>query len=241
MNGTLAEAKALASVLRDLAHADSALSQACDFVICPPFVHLCAVEEILQGSQAIILGAQDCSGSDNGAFTGDISAAMLKDIGVQFVIAGHSERRQGHGESDLWVHQKVKKIHQYEMAAILCIGETEEQREDGQEDDVVLRQLAASLPVTANAFNTVIAYEPVWAIGTGKTASVAEIAHMHGIIRARLKETLEDGANMRILYGGSVKPDNALEILGVPDVDGALIGGASLKADDFLKIARAVL
>ncbi len=242
MNGSAQDAKRLvASIINGITLAPPEMRERCEFLVCPPALHIYAIRHAAQGHDNLLrFGAQDCSAHENGAYTGDISAAMLKDAGCQYVIAGHSERRHGYGESDEAVYRKIEQIHKYEMAAILCIGETEEQRDDGQQDEVVLRQLRASLPAGANAINTVIAYEPVWAIGTGKVASIAEIAHMHNIIRGCLKETLEDGANMRILYGGSVKPDNAAEILRTANVDGALIGGASLKADSFLGIAGSI-
>jgi triosephosphate isomerase len=189
---------------------------------------------------ALRVGGQDCSTHDTGAFTGDIAAPMLKDVGCSAVILGHSERRQHHAESDQTVATKAVQAHQAGLMTIICVGETEAQRLAGQEKTVVKQQLDGSIPAGATASNTVIAYEPVWAIGTGKTATPADVADMHAFIRGILVEKMTDGAGVRILYGGSVKPDNAAELLAIRDVDGALIGGASLKADQYLAIAKAV-
>ena len=236
MNGTLAEARKLAQAVA--AGVDSVLLKTCDFVVCPPAPHLGTVGEALKGG-AVSLGAQDCALTENGAYTGDISASMLADSGCKYVILGHSERRQHHGETDKDVAWKARLAWAQGLVAIICVGETESQRELGLEQAVVGRQLAEALPPAASGQNTVIAYEPVWAIGTGKTATPDDVAAMHSFIRAKLQEQLADSGNMRILYGGSVKPDNALELLAVENVDGALIGGASLKADQYLAIASA--
>ena len=206
-----------------------------DFLICPPFLHLAKVNEMI-GENALMLGAQDCSHEENGAHTGDISANMLVDIGCTHVILGHSERRQNHKESSELVAKKSEKALAAGLKVILCVGETEAERDAGQEKEIVYNQLFKSMLSQSNAENTIIAYEPVWAIGTGKTASLDDIAAMHGFI----KENLAPKGDFRILYGGSVKPENAKDILGLDGVDGALIGGASLKAESFLGIARAI-
>ena len=188
---------------------------------------------------AVNIGGQDCSPFDGGAYTGDISANMLKDINCSYVILGHSERRQYYSESNMLVKQKAAMANDAGLTSIICVGETEEQREAGEEQDVVGTQMLESLPDTAKAENIVIAYEPVWAIGTGKTATIEDIAAMHDFIRSKLSEKLENAYKIRILYGGSVKPANATEIFAVNNVNGALIGGASLKAEDFIGIAKA--
>ncbi len=229
MNGSLADAKALAEALETPSTAD--------VCICPPYVHLGVVAAAK--SSGVALGAQDCALKDNGAFTGDISAAMLKDIGCSYVILGHSERRQYHAESDAQVAGKAGKAHAAGLIAIICVGETESERGAGLQNKIVTEQLAKSIPESANARNLVIAYEPVWAIGTGKTATLDDIKDMHSVIRKFLQEKLDNSSAIRILYGGSVKADNATEILAVQNVDGALVGGASLKADQFLAIIEA--
>ncbi len=241
MNGTVAEAQALTKAVLDGIKADPSLSESCDFVVCPPFLHLPTGSWILNNDKGrAALGGQDCALTENGAFTGDTSAAMLADAGCSYVILGHSERRQHHKETDAEVATKAKLAHAKGLITIICVGETEQERERGQEKDVVGRQLAEALPASVTAQNTVIAYEPVWAIGTGKNATPDDIAAMHSFIRTRFKEKLADSANMRILYGGSVKPENAQALFKVDNVDGALIGGASLKADQFLEIAKKV-
>lgn len=230
MNGDLGSALALT---RDIvAGADEVLLQKCDFLICPPFVHLARVRANLGTTGSVILGAQDCSERDNGAFTGDISAAMLADCGVGAVILGHSERRQYHKENDALIATKAAKAHAAGLIAVICVGEVEDEREQGKHFDVVAAQLAGSIPTGATPENTVIAYEPVWAIGTGKTATPEDVRTMHAFIREKV-------GKMRILYGGSVKPDNASGLFATENVDGALIGGASLKADQYLSIAKA--
>ncbi len=237
MNGDLAAAKALIVDVEAKIAADHGILERCDFVVCPPFLHLGVVKENLK---AVHLGGQDCSDKKNGAFTGDISAEMLHDVGAQYVILGHSERRQYHKETDETIHAKAIFANAHGLVTIICVGETESEREAGRQNDVVAAQLAGSVPASAIHKNTVVAYEPVWAIGTGKTATAEDIRAMHAFIREKLAERLADGANIRILYGGSVKPSNAAEIFAVQNVDGALIGGASLKADDFMGIANAV-
>ncbi|MCW8971135.1 MAG: triose-phosphate isomerase [Rhodospirillales bacterium] len=209
-----------------------------DMLICPPFTLLSDAARAISGS-GVALGAQDCHANEKGAHTGDVSAAMLKDIGCAFVIVGHSERRTDHGENDAVVKAKAIATHAAGMIAVICIGETEAERDAGKTIDVVKTQLAGSLPEGATAANTVIAYEPVWAIGTGRTPTNDEVQEVHAAIRAELNGAMGavEGAGTRILYGGSMKPGNAKELLALEDVDGGLIGGASLKADDFFGIA----
>lgn len=239
MNGGVESAKNLAAAVADGLRAERGLLDRCDFAVCPPFLHLAAVQEIVKATAApVALGAQDCAFAESGAYTGDVSAPMLRDFGCGYVILGHSERRQYHKESNDLIAKKASLAHASGLIAIICVGETEAQRAAGEEFDVVENQLNESIPSGATAQNTVIAYEPVWAIGTGKTATAEDVRAMHAFIRRRLQESLADSAKVRILYGGSVKPDNAKELLAVPDVDGALIGGASLKADQYLAIAR---
>jgi triosephosphate isomerase (TIM) len=208
----------------------------CDLLICPPAIHLHAVAPILAGS-AVALGGQDCHQEPEGAHTGDISAPMLHDAGARWVILGHSERRQDHGETDALVREKVLAAVEAGLTPIVCVGETADQRRSGQETEVVGWQLAGSLP---KGFAGVISYEPVWAIGSGKTPTEQEVAAMHAFIREELARQFgQAGRTIRILYGGSVKPSNATALLAVPNVEGALVGGASLIAADFLAIARA--
>lgn len=234
MNGTLESSVALASFIGNGIRTEPDLTEKCDFLVCPPFVYLQAVADIVD-SHEVAVGGQDCSDQDDGAYTGDVSTAMLKDLECEYVILGHSERRQYHQESNDSVQSKAQKALIEGLKVIICVGETLEQREDGQAEEVVGSQLAGSLPHGATSLNTVIAYEPVWAIGTGKSATADDIKAMHAFIR----EKLDNNADFRILYGGSVKPGNAGEILSIPNVDGALIGGASLHAEDFLNIAKA--
>lgn len=237
MNGTLKSAVTLATDIVMAIQQDAQLLAKNDFLVCPPYHHLVPVQAEL--SVAVSLGAQDNSPFDDGAYTGDISAAMLKDINCSYVILGHSERRQYYLESNMLIRQKALVANENGLITIICVGETEEQREAGEQEAVVEQQLIESLPETATVANTVIAYEPVWAIGTGKTATTDDIAAMHSFIRTKLAEKLEHPENVRILYGGSVKPANAAEIFAVENVNGALIGGASLKAEDFIGIAKA--
>ncbi len=237
MNGFRADGLQLA---RDIA-AGAAAGQggsACDLLVCPPATLMAAVADALDGRVAV--GGQDCHADPSGARTGDVSAEMLADLGCRYVIVGHSERRADHGENDAEVRAKAGAALRAGLTAIVCIGETAEQRDAGQTLQVVEQQLAGSLPPAASAANTVIAYEPVWAIGTGRTATPAEVAEVHAAIRAGLRGQAEGSETVRILYGGSVKPENARELLAVDNVDGALVGGASLKAADFLAIARVV-
>lgn len=230
MNSTLTDAKALVGAI-------GSAPLGVDICVCPPYPYLGLVGA--EKGAGVVLGAQDCSPKDNGAFTGEISAAMLKDVGCDYVILGHSERRQYHGETDALISEKAKKAHAQGIITIICVGETEGQRNAGIQNEIVISQLAGSVSDTANAGNLVIAYEPVWAIGTGKTATLDDIKDMHAVIRHFLQEKLDNSDAIRILYGGSVKADNAKEILCVENVDGALVGGASLKADQFLAIVGA--
>jgi triosephosphate isomerase (TIM) len=208
----------------------------CELLVCPPFVHLAAVAPVLADAP-VALGGQDCHQAKRGAHTGDVSAPMLHDVGARWVILGHSERRQNHGETDETVREKVLAAVEAGLTPIVCVGETAAQRAGGQETEVVGWQLAGSLP---KPFTGVVAYEPIWAIGTGKNATDEDVATMHAFIREELERQFGDaGEGIRILYGGSVRPSNAASLLSVPHVGGALVGGASLKADDFLAIARA--
>lgn len=212
----------------------------CDMLLCPPATLIAAMAQLAKGS-ALQVGGQDCHAKASGAHTGDLSAAMLADAGASHVILGHSERRADHGETDAMIHQKAEAALQAGLVAVVCVGETEAERNAGQTLAVVGAQLAASVPAGASAASLVIAYEPVWAIGTGRTPTLAEIAEVHAFLRAELTARFgADAAGMRLLYGGSVKPSNAAEIFALPHVDGALVGGASLKAIDFGAIVAAL-
>ncbi len=236
MNGlasALAEAAAVKDVLPSLGEG------APEVMICPPATLLAQLAWTSKGSP-LGIGAQDCHPVPSGAHTGDISAEMVKDAGASAVIVGHSERRADHGELDRTVRAKAAAAHRAGLTAIVCIGETKGERLAGLTLDVVKRQLAQSLPDAATETNTVVAYEPIWAIGTGLTPSPEDVAEVHRAIRNSLTDRFAAaGQNMRILYGGSVKPANARELLSLPNVNGALVGGASLKAEDFLAIIRA--
>jgi triosephosphate isomerase len=210
-------------------------------VVCPPATLLAAVAA--QGaSSGIIAGGQDCHAQASGAHTGDISAGMLADAGAQYVIVGHSERRTDHGETSDTVRAKAEAAIGAGLKPIICVGETEAQRDAGHAESVVSEQIAASIPDAAELHEVIVAYEPVWAIGTGRTPTLDEIGQMHDAIRARLVDRFgsEKGENIRILYGGSLKPQNAREILAVANVNGGLVGGASLLAKDFYTIISAV-
>jgi triosephosphate isomerase len=210
-----------------------------DLLVCPPATLIAAFAEKAQG-KVITVGAQDCHPKASGAHTGDISAEMLADVGATAIIVGHSERRADHGESDVLVRQKAEAVWRAGLTAIVCIGETQHQRDAGQTLDICRGQLNVSLPEGAKADNLVVAYEPVWAIGTGLTPTAADVEQIHTFIRELLIARFSsEGARIRILYGGSVKPSNAEELMAVANVNGALVGGASLKAADFLAIARA--
>lgn len=228
MNGLradLSEARALTAALT---------APSCGVLLCPPATLVAVMADALSGS-AVMVGGQDCHAAASGAHTGDISAQMLADSGASYVILGHSERRADHGESSGDVAAKARAAHAAGLIAIICLGETEAERDAGQTLDVVLRQLAESVPEGATAANTVIAYEPVWAIGTGRTPTLEQISEVHDALRANLPDSA-----ISLLYGGSVKPGNAAEIFAIANVDGALVGGASLKAADFGAIVAAL-
>lgn len=209
-------------------------------MICPPFTLICAFAADVAGTE-LMIGGQDCHPAECGAHTGDISAEMLRDSGAVAVILGHSERRIDHQEGDAIVKAKVKAAWRAGLLPVVCVGETLVERDAGEAAAVVTRQVRQSVPEGATAANLVIAYEPIWAIGTGRTPTTDDVAEVHGAIRDILAERFGAEANgIRILYGGSVKPDNAATLLATANVDGALVGGASLKAADFLAIARAV-
>ncbi len=240
MNGSVVSAPDLVRRIISGIEENKNMLAKCDFLVCPAFLHIHGVKnEILNKEMPVSIGAQDCSVAEDGAFTGDVSAEMLKDIGCEYVILGHSERRHYHKETDAIVADKARIAHSRGLKTIICIGETEAERTAGKEKEIVGGQLRASTPESANAENTVIAYEPVWAIGTGKTATPADVAEMHNFIRGKLADKFENSVQVRILYGGSVKPDNAGELFSVENVDGALIGGASLKPEQYLAIAGA--
>ena len=232
MHGDLGEARRLIADIVNGLYEREELHESCDFLVCPPTIHIASVRHALQGYPKIVFGGQDCSAEENGAHTGDISAAMLKDSGCSYVIVGHSERRADHGEGDADVKAKALQALAADLKPIICVGETLDQREAGDALAVVEEQLKGSLPDGDQWGEIVVAYEPVWAIGTGKVASIEDIEEMHAHIRGIV------GDKVRILYGGSMKPDNAGEILAVSNVDGGLIGGASLKAESFIGIAK---
>jgi triosephosphate isomerase len=234
MNGLKASVAELGKIIQG----SNELSRKADLLVCPPATLVMMFATAAHGS-TVAIGAQDCHAEPTGAFTGDLSAEMLADAGASAVIVGHSERRIYHSETDTMVRAKALAAWRAGLLAIVCVGETKNQRAAGQTLDVVGAQLAGSLPNAVIAESVVVAYEPVWAIGTGLTPTPADVSEVHGFIRARLTARFgETGEEIRILYGGSVKPSNAKELLGVANVDGALVGGASLKADDFLGIAR---
>lgn len=234
MNGLAASAAELDAIVANAGAAPV------DLLVCPPFTLIAAFAARAAGTSAAV-GAQDCHAKPSGAHTGDIAAEMLVDAGATAVIVGHSERRADHHESDAVVRAKAEAARRAGLLAIICVGETEAERDAGDTLAVIGGSLEGSIPEGAAPETTVIAYEPVWAIGTGRTPTVEQIEEVHRFIRARIAERFgaETAAAVRILYGGSVKPDNAAEIFSVPDVDGALVGGASLKAADFLAIAAA--
>ncbi len=233
MHGSLREAVRLAEGVRDGV-------PGADLLICPPFLHLHPVAVAMLGGR-VAVGAQDCHAAPKGAHTGDVSAAMVRDVGATHVILGHSERRANHGETDAGVREKTVAALEAGLIPIVCVGETEAERLAGQAEAVVTAQLAGSLPEGFAAAGGIVAYEPVWAIGTGRTPTEAEVAAIHATMRQALVARFGDAARgTRLLYGGSVKPGNAAGIFALADVDGALVGGASLVAEDFLAIARAV-
>ena len=235
MRGLVAQLAEIGSV----AAAVAAIRPLADILICPPATLIARAVEL--ADRRIAIGGQDCHPETAGAFTGDLSAEMLKDAGASAAIVGHSERRQGHDETDAIVAAKANAARRTGLLAIICIGETQSQRADGQTLQVCRNQITGSIPERMTAAETVIAHEPLWAIGTGHTPAAAEIADVHGHIRNILVERFgSEGTAVRILYGGSVKASAALQILAIPDVNGALIGGASLKAGDFDAIIRTV-
>lgn len=227
--------------LRSMAEAAGGLAGSVDLAICPPATLLAAAAAAAAvGDSGLSVGAQDCHTAASGAHTGDLSAEMLADAGARWVIVGHSERRADHGESDALVRAKAEAAWRAGLVAIVCVGETEAERKAGKALEVVGAQLAGSVPEGADGARLVVAYEPVWAIGTGLTPTVDDVAEMHAYMRRELQGRFgPSAASIRLLYGGSVKPANAAELLSVDNVDGALVGGASLTASDFLAIARA--
>jgi triosephosphate isomerase len=233
MNGLMASMAELARIIQGARELP-----AVDILVCPPATLVAGFAAAADDSP-VRIGAQDCHAEAAGAFTGDLSAEMFKDAGASAVIVGHSERRSYHRETNADVRAKALAAHRAGICAIVCVGETRAERDGGQALAVVGTQLDGSIPDGATGENLVVAYEPVWAIGTGLTPTPDDVAEMHGFVRRRLAARFgAAGSDVRILYGGSVKPSNAGELLPVPDVDGALVGGASLKADEFLAIAR---
>lgn len=232
MNGSLAVNAALMGELL------AGIGQpACDVAVCVPAVYLAQVQLLLAGQGGIALGAQDVSQHESGAYTGDVSAAMLKELGARYVIVGHSERRQYQGETDAQVAVKAQRALAAGLTPIVCVGETLREREQGETESVVSRQLSAVIQLNGERLaDLVVAYEPVWAIGTGRTATPEQAQTVHAALRALLAAADLQAAGVRILYGGSMNAGNAAELLAQPDIDGGLIGGASLKARDFLKI-----
>lgn len=235
MNGLSADLAELARIADAIAGSDDT-----DILICPPAPLLYRATEAALGS-GIAIGAQDCHSAGKGAHTGDISAEMIADASASHVIVGHSERRDTHAESDSDVRAKARAAHSAGLTAIICIGESEAEREAGNTLDILGGQLAGSVPDAAMPEHTVIAYEPIWAIGTGKVPTLEQIIEVHDFLRARLEKRFgASGQEFRLLYGGSVKPDNAARIFEAENVDGALVGGASLKAEDFAPIISAL-
>ncbi len=237
MNGLLASAMPLAGELASKLSSTGPVSF--DMLVCPPATLLESVNNVAMGTD-LAVGGQDCHMAVSGAHTGDISAEMLKDIGCSHVIVGHSERRADHAEADEIVKVKAEAALAAGLIAIVCVGETEAERDKGIAIDVVAAQIAGSVPEGATAANTVVAYEPVWAIGTGRTPTSDEVQEVHAAMRQTLggKIGTEEAEKTRLLYGGSVKPSNAVELMGLADVDGALVGGASLSHADFWTIAE---
>ncbi len=234
MNGTLAANEALVHAI-----VSGLPAKACDVAVCVPAAYLSQVQALVTGS-SLSLGAQDVSAHEQGAYTGETSATMLRDFQTRYAIVGHSERRQYHGETDDQVALKAQRALSAGITPIVCVGETLEQREAGQTEEVVKRQLAAVVHLNGHCISEiVVAYEPVWAIGTGKTATPGQAQAVHAVLRAQLKAASDHADRIRILYGGSMNATNAAELLSQPDIDGGLIGGASLKAPDFLTIIAA--
>ena len=233
MNGRAADLAEIAALLPLVEAA------ACEVLVCPPATLIDRMRSAVAGAP-LALGGQDCHPKAAGAHTGDISAAMLKDAGATYVIVGHSERRADHGETSETVCAKATAAQAEGLTAVVCVGETLSQREAGRTLQIVGEQLAASAPDGSSAANLVVAYEPVWAIGTGRTPTLDQIAQVHALMRDHLSARLSDGADVALLYGGSVKPANAAEIFAIAHVNGALVGGASLKAADFVPIITAL-
>jgi len=239
MNGLKASRREVVSLGKKLVRKGK--TPKCEVLVCPPATLISLLKEAARGTR-IGIGAQDCHAKASGAHTGDIAAEMLKEAGASYVIVGHSERRADHAETDAVVRAKAEAAWRAGLAAIVCVGETRAQRDRRETLSVIAGQLAGSLPEGATARNTVLAYEPVWAIGTGLTPTAADVAEVHRAIRkALVKRFKGEGEGMRILYGGSVKPSNAAELMGVAEVNGALVGGASLKAEDFYGIIEAYI
>src|SRR6266702_1002823 len=235
MNGLKAATAEFEAMLEG---ADRVVAKA-DLLVCPPVTLVAAFADAARGTKLLGVGAQDCHPKVSGAHTGDISAEMLADAGASVIIVGHSERRIDHGETDVLVRQKAEAVWRAGLTAIVCVGETQRQRDAGHTLDICRGQLSVSLPDGARADNLVVAYEPVWAIGTGLTPTAEDVEQIDQFIRELLTARFNgEGARVRILYGGSVKPSNARELMAVANVNGALVGGASLKAADFLAIAR---
>lgn len=235
MNGNLTANAALIQALRAGIGAP-----ACDVAVCPPSIYLPQLRELLVGQDAIALGSQNVSQHLNGAYTGDVSAEMLKELGVRYAIVGHSERRMHQAETDTNVAVKAKRALEAGITPIVCVGETQRERDEGMTDYIVRRQLAAVVQLVGHCVHEiVVAYEPVWAIGTGNTATPEQAQQVHAVLRKQLQAATEKADTIRILYGGSMNAQNAAQLLAQPDIDGGLIGGASLKADDFLAIIAA--
>jgi triosephosphate isomerase len=235
MNGTMQSVSLVTEIEHRLQDSDD---HTCDVVVCPPATLLHAAN--LAKKNHVRVGGQNCHAAPSGAHTGDMSAEMLSDVGAAYVIVGHSERRTDHTETDSDVCNKASAAIRANLIPIICVGETQEERQNGRALDVVARQIAQSVPDAAVDAQTIVAYEPVWAIGTGLVASIEDIDEVHNAIRADLTKRFgESGAKIQILYGGSMKPDNAAEILKIDNVNGGLVGGASLKADDFVTIIKA--
>ncbi|MEM6461619.1 MAG: triose-phosphate isomerase [Pseudomonadota bacterium] len=235
MNGTRDSLREISAMAAGI---DTSLAEKIDALVCPPATLVYLAAAAVQDT-GLSIGAQDCHVEPSGAHTGDVSASMFHDAAATHVIVGHSERRTDHGESSALVRTKAEAVHGQGLTAIVCIGETKKQRDADQTLDVIEEQLSQSVPDGATVHNTTIAYEPVWAIGTGVTPTVDDVETAHAFIRRQLESRFSaDGTTMRLLYGGSVKPSNAAELMAVHNVDGALVGGASLKAADFLAICE---
>lgn len=234
MNGTSASNEALVRAVLE-----TSATWKCQVTVCVPSVYLSQVQTLAQGS-SLLVGAQDVSSHESGAFTGEVAAPMLRDIGVRYAIVGHSERRQYHGETDALVADKAARALAAGITPIVCVGETLAEREAGKTEEVVKRQLAAVIHTNGHCISEiVVAYEPVWAIGTGKTASPEQAQQVHAVLRAQLRAASPQADKIQILYGGSMNAANAAELLAQPDIDGGLVGGASLKAPDFVRIIEA--